>query len=377
MPETRYHAIDKLRAAMILTVVFGHAMLPYVTVPRRYQDQDATILFDVVGLTIYSFAMQVFFVTAGFSAALLLQRRGARGLIRNRWRRIFLPFIAAWIVLAPLTRAAYQFARNAASDQTIQAGIEAVSRGNWLDWGKIYHLWFLPALFLFTLMALGCHKLVHGAGPRVSGAINNASRRFLASPWRTLLLTLILAVAVVPPYVFGESVAKYGWKGISLFGYFVLGWLLYRQRDLLPSLARQYWLLIIIALLAVAPTIWATRLRLFAYGDIELLTGLVAGFGNAVIAACLTFGLLGLAQARGDQPSSLWRYFSEASYWIYLVHFPFVLVVGGALSVISMPAVIKYVLTVLIVFPIVVGSYHYGVRRPALARGGRNKDADG
>jgi len=362
---------------MILTVVFGHAMLPYITVPRRYQDQDATILFDVVGLTIYGFAMQVFFVTAGFSAALLLERRGPRGLLSNRWRRIFLPFIAAWIVLAPLTRAAYQFARNAASDQSIQAGIEAVLRGNWLVWTKIYHLWFLPALFFFTLLALGCHTMVRAAGPRVSRALSAASRRFFKSPWRALLLTLVLAVVVVPPYVFGESVAKYGWKGIALFGYFVLGWLLYRQRDLLPSLARQSWLLIVIALLAVPATIWATRLRLFAYGDIEPFVGLVAGFGNALIAACMTFGLLGLVQAKADQPSSLWRYFSEASYWIYLVHFPFVLVVGGALSVISMPAVIKYVLTLIIVFPIVVGSYHYGMRRSAPHRDGENKAADG
>ncbi|NIV18469.1 MAG: hypothetical protein GWN47_08680 [Woeseiaceae bacterium] len=32
--QTRYHAIDNLRATMISIVMFGHALLPYVTFPR-------------------------------------------------------------------------------------------------------------------------------------------------------------------------------------------------------------------------------------------------------------------------------------------------------------------------------------------------------
>ena len=102
----RYHSIDNLRAGMILIVMFGHAMLPYLTVPRRFKDPETHVAFDVVVVFLYSFAMPVFFVTAGFSAALLLHRKGIRGLIRSRLRTILLPLLVAYALLSPLTRGA-------------------------------------------------------------------------------------------------------------------------------------------------------------------------------------------------------------------------------------------------------------------------------
>ena len=43
----RYHAIDSLRATMISIVMFGHALLPYLTVPRSFKDPQTHIAFDV------------------------------------------------------------------------------------------------------------------------------------------------------------------------------------------------------------------------------------------------------------------------------------------------------------------------------------------
>ena len=61
----RYHAIDNLRAGMISVVMFGHALLPYLTVPRRFKDSQTHLGFDVVA--------------------------------------IFLPLIAAYLLISPLT----------------------------------------------------------------------------------------------------------------------------------------------------------------------------------------------------------------------------------------------------------------------------------
>jgi peptidoglycan/LPS O-acetylase OafA/YrhL len=372
--DERCHAIDKLRASMILTVVIGHAMLPYLTLPRRFTDPQATVFFDVLGLFIFSFAMQVFFVTAGFSAAMMLKRRGARGLLKNRWNRIFLPFLIAYVVLTPLTRVAYRFARNAAADQSLQAGIDAVMRSNWLHWSKLYHLWFLPALLFFTLLALGLHYLLQNGPPRIADQVAASARRFLASRWRAALLALFLAPAIVTAYLFELGGVRYSMLGIALFGYFALGWLLARQRDLLPMFRQQAWVLLGIALLFIPVTVWAARLRFLGYGDAGTFVNAVAGIGNTILPACMTFGLLGLFQARLNRPSALWRYFSDASYWIYLIHMPFVVAVGGALSVIAVPAVLKYLVTVAVVLPLVIGTYHYGVRRSPLGNvliGGR------
>ena len=96
--------------------------------------------------------------------------------------------------------------------------------------------------------------------------------------------------------------------------------------------------------------------------DSQLVIGLVAGISNSMLAAFMTFGLLGINQDRFNNPSALGRYFSDASYCIYLIHYPLLNAVAGALTVTSFPAVIKYLLTLAVVVPLVLASYHYGVR---------------
>jgi fucose 4-O-acetylase-like acetyltransferase len=138
--NVRYHAIDSLRAAMISVVMFGHALLPYVTVPRRFKDPATHLGFDAAAIFLYGFAMPVFFVTAGFTAALLHRRKGVRSLARSRFQTIFLPLIAAYLLLSPLTRGAYAFANEVSVSGSLQAGIDLLLRGDWIRWSKAYHL---------------------------------------------------------------------------------------------------------------------------------------------------------------------------------------------------------------------------------------------
>ena len=82
----------------------------------------------------------------------------------------------------------------------------------------------------------------------------------------------------------------------------------------------------------------------------------------------MTFGLLSLYQDRFAQPSAFGRYVSDASYWIYLIHFPLLIAVAGALTVAPLSAGVKYLLTVAVVVPIIVLTYHCGVRSTRFGR---------
>lgn len=353
---------------MISVVMFGHALLPYMTVPRDFKDPAASIGFDVVGIFLYSFAMQAFFLTAGFTSAVVFDRRGAAGLLRNRWQRILLPFLVAWALIAPLTRAAHQFARETAGTLSIHAGIERLLEFRWLDWGKIYHLWFLPALVLFTLLALAGLLAGRGLPDGLRAKIVRVTRAALRSRWRAAILTLVILPVVVPAYIAPDGGLEGTLSGIALFIFFVVGWALYTQRDLLPAFGREAAALIAIALLALPATVWATRERLFTQPDHDLLAGIVAGAGNALLAACMALGLLGLFQGRLDAASARWRYVSDASYWIYLIHMPFVIFGAAALSVTPWPAILKYLATVGVVLPVVIATYHFGLLKSPLRR---------
>ena len=49
-PTQRNTAIDSLRVAMMSVVMFGHPLLPYTTVPRRFEDPQTHAAVDVLAV---------------------------------------------------------------------------------------------------------------------------------------------------------------------------------------------------------------------------------------------------------------------------------------------------------------------------------------
>ena len=367
--NTRYHAVDSLRATMISVVMFGHALLPYVTVPRRFKDPETHLGFDVTAIFLYSFAMPVFFLTAGFTAALLHRRNGVRSLARSRFQTIFLPLVVAYLLLSPLTRGAYAFANEVSVSGSLQTGVDLLLRADWIRWSKAYHLWFLISLLLYTALAVCLEWVLRRFLRGRVSHIRATTRQLLTSRWRSTLLSLIVACTMIPAYVLHDGDATTLPMQATLFGFFVFGWLLYLHRDLLPTIRQGAWRPIVVALAVLPAAVWSTRERLFSPDDLQPLAGVVAGMSNSILAAFMTFGLLGIFQTRFDQrPSPIGQYISDASYWIYLIHLPLLVAVAGALSATALSAATKYLLTLALVVPIVFSSYHFCVRSTRFGR---------
>ena len=374
---TRNYAIDHLRAAMICVVMFGHALLPYVTVPRRFKDPATHAGFDVVALFLYTFAMPLFFVTAGYAVAALFAGRGTRGVFQNRLRTIFYPLLIAYFLLTPITRAAYQFAAAVSASGSVQVGIDVLLTGDWIRWSKAYHLWFLVSLLLYTALAIGLRYLAMRLAKDPTLRIAESSRFLFQPVAGPLLLLLIAAATLVPAYSLYDGDATTLPMQLHLFSFFVVGWLLHAHRDQLDDIASRPGLYVLIALIALPVASWSMRLRWFEPDQSDWFIGTIAGVSSASVVVGMSFGLLGYFQRRfSTQPSPVGQYLSEASYWIFLIHLPLLIFVGGALSATPLPAVVKYLLTVAIVVPAVMATYHWGVRRSLLGRLLRGKPKD-
>lgn len=375
---TRNFAIDHLRAAMICVVMFGHALLPYVTVPRRFKDPATHAGFDVVALFLYTFAMPLFFVTAGYAVAALFDRRGAGGVFKNRLKTIFYPLLIAYFLLTPITRASYQFAAAVSTGGSLQLGIDVLLAGDWLRWSKAYHLWFLVSLLLYTALAIGLRYFAVTVAAGVTQRVVSYGRTLFQPVAGPLLLLLVAAATLVPAYSLYDGDATTLPMQLHLFSFFVVGWLLHTHRDRLDDIAARPGAYLVLALVALPVASWSMRLRWFEPERADWFIGTIAGVGSAAVVVGMSFGLLGYFQRRfSEQPSPIGQYLSEASYWIFLIHLPLLIFVGGALSATTLPAIVKYLLTVAIVVPAVMGTYHWGVRRSLLGRllKGKPKDA--
>ena len=94
--DDRVHYMDNLRALAMLAGVVFHAALAYS--PQVHDvwataDADGSVWVDAIAWFVHLFRMPLFFVIAGFFAALLVRRRGIAGMLRNRAARVLLPFL--------------------------------------------------------------------------------------------------------------------------------------------------------------------------------------------------------------------------------------------------------------------------------------------
>lgn len=366
-PPTRYHALDGLRAAMMLLGIVLHASVSYIitVLPENawgYKDQSTWLAADFLVLGIHIFRMPVFFVMAGFFAALLMERYGVAGMLRNRASRVLVPFLLFWGILSPLIFLGAAFANGqAAGGQGMAAVRDHLTTGPlWQD--STLHLWFLYFLVFFYLAAAGLRWVAQPVAPAWRGRLSSIFRTVMGSRLRVLALALPTVGILLLQGGYLQTANDFTPALVSLGGYLIFfgfGWALYRHRDLLGTMTRDA---------------WAQTVAGFMLIPVSVITqgqaGPTAPFGPVLVssvvgALCvwlLIFGITGLFLRYLDRPSRRVRYLTDAAYWLYLIHLPFMFWVPGLLAPFAWPALLKIAVVLVVVTPITLVTYHYLVR---------------
>ena len=159
----RHRAVSRpgqLGAAMMLLGIVLHAGLSYSHMPRNpiwpFKDASSSFFCDLIMVVSGLFRMPVFFMVAGFFAALIHQRQGGRGLLADRGRRILVPFVVGWLLMFPLARAGFVYADALARHEpSPPVAVAHALRATGL-YANAYpiHLWFLEYLLIYYLLAV-------------------------------------------------------------------------------------------------------------------------------------------------------------------------------------------------------------------------------
>jgi hypothetical protein len=204
----------------------------------------------------------------------------------------------------------------------------------WIRDFDLTHLWFLHRLLALYVAALALHALgarfvAAGGRRRLDAAVGALARSRLAALW--------LALAPVPALLamrgFGiDTPHRSPWPHpptTLLYGIlFGVGWLTHRQPALLEALTHGWKAHLGLGLLLVLPT---HRLPLGAASGGGMpdpdhwLRWLHAPLYGWMLGA-FALGFLGLFVHRRRRPSAAWRWIADASYWVYIVHLPLVMV---------------------------------------------------
>jgi len=100
----RYHEFDALRGFAMLLGILLHGLLSFTFLPIwPAQDiQQNTTAYGFLQHAIHGFRMPVFYLISGFFTAMMWRKRGAKGLVTHRARRILLPLVIGTLILWPM-----------------------------------------------------------------------------------------------------------------------------------------------------------------------------------------------------------------------------------------------------------------------------------
>lgn len=363
--DGRLHYMDNLRALAMLAGVVFHAALAYSPLLHPLfptADRQNAFVVDVLAWFLHLFRMPLFFVVAGFFAALLVKRRGLSGMFRNRLLRVALPFLLLWpCVNYALTASTLSAAEHVQHPSPLLALIRGMMEGDGLPQMPpgTSHLWFLYYLMFFYVLIWLVRALELPALTTRLAA--------LSTGWQLVALPLLLVPAlasVSAPFPAPESFLPQFWA-FGFYGpFFAAGYLLNRDISVIdryrPYLA---WLLggcigLYIAFLTLIVREPQTSLAMS-----WLLALLQAYIGVWATCACLIAGRMWLNIRHG-----LLRYLADASYWTYIVHLPILFVVQYRLMDLELPWVTKFALSLASTMAVCLISYQLIVRPTVLAR---------
>lgn len=386
----RLDYLDATRAfALVLGIVF-HASLSFMPVFMGWAVQDVSTspLVTMFMTVSHSFRMEAFFLLAGFFSHLTFHRKGAGEFVRSRLLRIVVPFVVGWFVLHPLVISGFIMgSASLRGDVDVWAGLlGGFQTLSTLPSGLFArsHLWFLYYLAMITALTLVVRGLVNATGSWQVAIVRRAdclvawlanSPVFLvilavptaATLWFMRLWGMDTPAQSLLPHL--PSLAIYG-------GFFVLGWTLSRQRDLISRFARltpQRWILAGLGIAAI-----------LLLGEIERDPGHPHYFAAHVAYAVsyaltmwsLVFLTLGIFKKLCSRPNAFVRYVADSSYWMYLVHLPLVVWLQVAVAELPLHWTFKLALISTITIALSLFTYDLFVRSTFIgwALNGRRRD---
>ena len=325
----RLYFMDNLRALAMMAGVVFHASLAHSIMLQHIwpsANAERSTIVDVLAWFPHIFRMPVFFLIAGFFAALIVNKRGTGGLLKNRALRILLPLViflplCMWAVIASLMHAA-----GTVEHKSAVLGMVAYAMANPglpSPPPTTMHLWFLYNLVFFYILTWACYFF---DGSLIRNFFMQLKPLIFVAVFSLLLFPALISQGA--PFPAPDSFLPQLWS-FGFFGvFFMMGYWIYSEPGFIDKFQPHWRLLLTLSIVLYAVFYW------FIPKEVSLVPAPVVMWKKVTITACesiisvaMTLVCLLLGKTYLNSRNRLMRILSDSSYWIYLIHVPLLFVI--------------------------------------------------
>ncbi len=309
--------------------------------------------------------MPLLFVLSGAAVYYSLKSRSGGAFVKERFMRLMVPLLTLGIFVFGPVQIYLERLSHGDFSGSFWAFIPHYFEGMYGFGGNFawmgVHMWYLLFLFLYTLLLLGLFLPSHKSG--VSPASKLA--RHVASPWALFLLFIPIAVAFKLTDALGMEFTRGmgGWDMFSYILFLLYGYLLVANPGVIQTVKKYAFGSLTLAVAATAG--WLVMVYAVMPNPDQ---GFVAKDELEIIATWMSIlAILGLGARFLERKSPALAYSNEAVLPFYILHQPFLLIIGYFVVRWDMPVLAKYLIIGSLAFVAIMAVYEFAVRRlPAL-----------
>ncbi len=365
-PERRYD-IDWLRLMAVFLLFFFHTARIFTPDEEFYAHNDVTSNFlDRLFIDpVWPWHMSLFFLLAGASTFYALRKRSGGQYTRERFKRLFIPFIfGLFVLIAPQSYLGLMGHSDYSGSYFewypdffhLQSDDEDGYFLGGHTWG---HLWFIIHLFIYSLLAL----------PLFLFFKREIGRRFLN--WLARAFTWPGVIFLFPALLVlmneGPDIA--GGRPLFYITFFIYGYIIMSDLRFWETIDKYRFASIILGPVVLATFLILDTTKSWPGWIVDNWSfDIIIGYWDCfapwfIILACLAWGKRFLNFTNG-----FLKYFAEGAYALYILHQTIIVIIGYFVVQSDMAVGFKYVIILAASFASTILVYDLLIRRNNISR---------